>query len=367
MTYLVDPAADREPRFDPDPAAPLRWLSACPRASETPLWPFRAAPDAPPILIKDERLRMGLGSFKALGGVYAVARLVARRAGAALGREIAPEEMSSEAVRRVASGLTFICCSAGNHGLSVAAGARLFGAGARIHVARSVPEAFVARLEGKGAEVRRSGRTYEEGLAAAEDDVARAGADAILLADGAQPSGWPGYWEPPALVMEGYTVIAEELRARFEASGDWPTHVYLQAGVGGLAAAVARRIRAAWAEQPRVIVVEPEAAPCLKESVAAGVATRVAGPVSAMGRLDCKEPSMLALHALQADADAFALVSEAEAEAAARRAAEAGAPTTPSGAAGLAAALRDLPLDATATDAPAPRPLVILSEGLESD
>ena len=153
--------------------------------------------------------------------------------------------------------------------------------------------------------------------------------------------------------MEGYTAIAEELRETFEDGGSWPDVVYLQAGVGGLAAATAARIRAAWAVQPRIVVVEPDAAPCLKRSVEAGRMTTVHGPASIMERLDCKAPSMLALAILRDVADEFALVSDEEARDAAALMAADGLPTTPSGAAGVAAWRRG----------GGDRPLAILTEG----
>lgn len=324
-----------------DPAGPLDLLGACPAYVATPL--TRATIAGTDMWVKDETHRMRLGAFKALGGVYAVARLIE----AGLGRQIAPEDFVSDDTKAAASAMTFVCASAGNHGMSVAAGARLFGAQARIYLAETVDRAFAERLRGRGAEVVRAGDTYEESVAAAVDDAARTGA--IHLADGS----WPGYTEPPRLVMEGYTVIAEEMCNTLREAGTWPDHVYLQAGVGGLAAAIAEMIRRNWDVQPKISVVEPEAAACLQASVAAGEICTVDGPVSEMGRLDCKTPSMLAFESLRHTADAFETVSEAEAEAAVQAAAEAGFGTTPSGAAGLAAALRGS----------AQSPLVILSEG----
>lgn len=337
------------PAFSPDPARPRAMLAACPAYAETPLRHV-ALDGATPLLLKDETFRMGLGSFKALGGVYAVAAIVKETAETRLGREISPEMFGDAEVRAIAGALTFVCASAGNHGLSVAAGARIFGAGARIHLAATAPEAFVARLRRQGAEVVRSGAVYDEAVAAAGDDAAATGA--LLLADGS----WPGYTHRPSLVMEGYTVMAEELRAAFDDTGAWPTHVFLQAGVGGLAAAMAVMIRRNWVEQPWIAVVEPAAAPCLKASAAAGACVVVEGPDSAMGRLDCKAPSLLAFDALRDRVDAFLTVTDAEAATATRRLGDAGLRTTPSGAAGVAAALRAaLPSDA--------RPLTILSEG----
>lgn len=293
------------------------------------------------LLIKDETDRMGLGAFKALGGIYAVAQLIAAR-----GEFAAELSFDSRRIRETAQQMTFVCASAGNHGMAVAAGARHFGANARIHLAETVSESFATLLRDKGAEVIRSGADYEASVAAAISDARDSGA--VHLADGS----WPGYTEPPRLVMEGYTILAEEMREDFEATGDWPSHVYLQAGVGGLAAAVAYMIRKSWAVQPRIIVVEPEAAPCLRASAAAGRVVTVTGPHSNMGRLDCKTPSMLAFEILRETADDWVEVSDADAAGAVETARQLGYATTPSGAAGLAACMAD--------DGPAP--LVVFSE-----
>jgi diaminopropionate ammonia-lyase len=313
--------------FNPDPRAPLRTLGPLPGFAATPLRPLTQA-EGPTILIKDERDRMGLGAFKAVGGIHAVATLLAERGDVP----------------------TFVCASAGNHGYAVATGARLLGAKARIHLSRSTPAPFVARLQLAGAEVMISDARYDELLLEAQADAATTGA--VLLSDTADSLDE----RPPALVMEGYTIIAEELRAVFEVSSRWPTDVYLQAGVGGLAAAMAHMIRANWRVQPRIVIVEPDAAPCLAASARAGRPVRVEGPDSVMGRLDCKAPSVLA-HAVLARCDVeYATVSDTAARIAADRLALAGLPTTPSGAAGFAALLAAAPAQDT-------RSLIILTEG----
>ncbi len=334
-----------------DAARAMRFHRSFPAYRETPLreWDL----DGAPVWIKDETGRMGLGAFKAIGGTYAVAQLL----GASIGMESPTAEALRDAMlERGEDPPCFVCASAGNHGMAVAAGAEWFGARCRIHLSETVPQAFVGRLEARGAEVVRSGSVYEESIEAAIADAEATGA--IHLADGS----WPGYTEPPRLVMEGYTVMAEEMRAVFEAKGAWPTHVYLQAGVGGMAAAVAAMIRSNWAVQPEIIVVEPEAAPCLRDSKAAGAMVTVEGPVSNMGRLDCKAPSMLAFDILREAADRYVTVSDADAEAAAELAASMGRPSTPSGAAGLAA----LVADRASMEVPPAAPLVILSEGAEA-
>lgn len=312
-----------------DSAAVGRLLARCPLDGETPLERLEDFGGAGTVFVKDERYRMTLGSFKALGAAYAIAR-------------------DHEAGR--AKDRTYVTASAGNHGLSVTAGAMAFGARAVIYLAESVPQDFADRLEMFEAEVVRAGATYEESMAAAQ-----AAADAQgweLLSD----SSWPGYVERPYRVMEGYLALAEEAVRQIGAP---PTHVFLQAGVGGLAGACAAYFRDAWGRAPRIVVVEPAAAAALADSVKAGAPAVAAGPVSCMGRLDCKAPSLIALKGLARDADAFALLEESEAEAAMPVLEAAGFETTPSGGAGLAALLAGPSLG------PDARVLCILSEAPE--
>ena len=303
-----------------DPAPVARLLAHCPAHAPTPL---RAAPDLAAqagvarLDIKDERARMGLGSFKALGAAYAIAR----DADAARGTGDWATALS---------GRRYVTASAGNHGLSVAAGARIFGARAVIYLAETVPAAFAGRLAAKGADVRRAGATYQDSMEAATRAARDEGMS--LLSD----SSWPGYTDPPYRVMEGYLQLAAETVAQIDSP---PGRILLQAGVGGMAAAVAAHARAAWGDGPEIVVVEPEAAPALIRSIAAARVVDTQGPESCMGRLDCKTPSMIALAGLARDADLFVTVTEDEARAATTALRHAGLDTTPSGGAGLAALL----------------------------
>ncbi|MDD9877018.1 MAG: diaminopropionate ammonia-lyase [Magnetovibrio sp.] len=348
MMYQNTRPASAAPRlFRADAGRPMAMLGLCPAYQPTPLLasPALAAEcGVGALLLKDETQRMRLGSFKALGGAFAVAQMISERAGEA--------DPTSDAAKPVAAGLTFITASAGNHGLSVAAGARVFGAGAVIVLAATVPEGFAERIRTLGADVGRVDGDYEASVAHAQSSADENGW--LLLADGS----WDGYIERPAMVMEGYTVLAEECRREFEAGGEWPTHVFVQAGVGGLAAAVAAHIREFWAVQPKITVVEPEAAPCLLESVKAGRMTRAEGPVSEMGRLDCKEASLIAFSALKDDADRFLLISEEEAAMAVEQLAGHNIRTTPRGAASFAALKKMAP----GADS---RCLAFVTEGLE--
>lgn len=318
--------------FNPNPAQPLALLRECPAYQPSPLVNIHTALGSN-ILVKNERLRLGLGSFKGLGGIYAVAKLIAEQWESSHDRLLKPSEFFNPSISKTAQDITFVCASAGNHGIAVAVGARLFGAKSRVYLAKNVPEGFASKLRLQYAEVIYFGDTYEEAMAAAITD---AKTSSLLLSD----SSWPGYEYAPALIMEGYTVIAAELKMVFQYSGDWPTHVYLQAGVGGFAGAITYMIRNTWPIQPSIIIVEPEAAPCLQKSIHAGYAIKVKGPVSNMGRLDCKQPSIIALDILQKAQVEYMTISDEEAKSAAEYLNKNKLSTTPSGAAGFAGLLQ---------------------------
>lgn len=333
------------PSVDVD--AVLSLLGQCPAAEPTPLREATGLARSAGVQsfhVKDERTRMGLGSFKALGAAYVVAREAM--------------ETGSDEPARALQGVTYVTASAGNHGLSVAAGARIFGARAVVYIAETVPEGFADRLRARGADVMRAGVDYEASMAAAQ-----AAAEANgwrLLSD----SSWPGYMVRPWRLMEGYLALMEEVFAQMPAP---PTHVFLQAGVGGLAAAAAALARSVWRDGPAIVVVEPSQAAALQGSIRAGAAVQARGGVSSMGRLDCKMPSLIALKGLSRDADVFVTIDDGDVEGVLPLLADAGLATTPSGAAGLA-----VPLTASAEQkstlglGPQSRILAILSEEAEA-
>lgn len=281
------------------------------------------------VIAKDERARFELGAFKALGGAYAVMQLVHERAN---NTTLDPNDL---AFREAAAALCFVCASAGNHGLAVAAGAALVGASCRVHLAESVPESFAVRLRNKGARVLRSGARYADAVAAAIEDAESPGH--IHLADGS----WPGYTHEPQLVMEGYTVMAEELRAHFESKGGWPDTVWLQAGVGGFAAAVSYAIRERWSVQPKIVIVEPESQASVAAALRTDCPVSVTGAESTMGRLDCEIASLLAFDILKAADVSCTMVGDAEVGNTVEQLAAQSVVTTASAAAGLCACWRD--------------------------
>lgn len=218
----------------PDSEAPGMLLRLCPVHTPTPLLDLprlAAALGVASVLAKDEGQRP-LGSFKALGGVYAGLRALSRASGLTVAALLDP-------ARPRAALPALVCASDGNHGLAVAAAARLAGASARVFLPAIVPDARVARIAAKGAQVVRVPGTYDDAVRAAVA-VARDGG-ALLVADTSDDPHDPVV----ADVMAGYGVIAKETVSQLgSAKHGAPTHLFVQAGVGGLAAAMADGLHA---------------------------------------------------------------------------------------------------------------------------
>ena len=309
-------------------------IGACPEHATTPLlrltelareWGLRD------IWVKDERARLGLRSFKALGGAYAVLCLSAELAS----RERGAPVSIGDVVRGpewVLSGVTFTAATAGNHGCSVAAGARLVGARCCIFVAAGAPPEQVRAIAAQGAEIVSVSGGYEDSLEACRRAAESNGW--ITVSDCATEA----HDATVRHVMEGYTVIAAEILA----ARATPTHVFLQAGVGGMAAAIAAHFVAVLGDRaPTVVVVEPESAACLQASARADRAVTITQTAQTnMGRLACYAPSAAAWPVLRALATGYATVDDAEAAAASALLERHDLATTPSGAAGFAALKR---------------------------
>ena len=295
-------------------------LKHCPRADRTPL---SISPQlankigVQNIWFKDERERMGLGSFKALGAAYVIASHAAK---------VTPIESPFEVWEKSLNGTTYVTASAGNHGLSLAAGARLFGAKAVIYFSKTVPQTFAEKIKSYGAEVVINGNNYEESMShaqkAAEDN------NWILLSD----VTWEGY-DMGLKVMEGYLAAAAEA---YEDCPQIPTHIFLQCGVGGFAASMAAYARKIYGNDPKIIIVEPTKAPVVIESIKAGRAVEVKGDVSNMGRLDCKTPSTRALSSLARTSTHFMTITDEDAYDCLDELSKYGFATSPSGGAGYA-------------------------------
>ena len=259
--------------------------------------PLRAAPELAAALeldelwLKDESARLNTGSFKALGGGYAVEQLLGDDG---LGRVIAT-------------------ASAGNHGVGIAAACRRLGAACHVFLHSGVSEIQAERIRALGGTVHRCATySYEESLAEARRE---AEANSWMIV---QDVSWEGYTRVPSLIFAGYTVLAAEIVEQLAAAdAPPPTHVLINAGVGGLAAAVSAHLAHAYGSaRPRVVLVEPHAADCNLHSARLGAITalpdaRLAAESTIQTGLDVAVPDALAWEVVSRATDDFVAVPDA--------------------------------------------------------
>ncbi len=252
---------------------------------------------------KDEASRFGLGSIKALGGAYAVMRLLqAELARRGVANAATAAELTDGTHKDATAAITVTCATDGNHGRSVAWGAQRFGAACVIFVHETVSQGRRDAIARYGATIRVVPGNYDDAVREAQKQADSQGW--FVVSD----TSYPGYTEVPRDVMQGYRVMADEAA---EQMGATPTHVFIQGGVGGVAAAVAAQMRARFGAGPRVIVAEPDKAACLLASAEAGAPVTVPGDLDTlMAGLACGEPSLLAWQELERSAFAFCSVTD---------------------------------------------------------
>ena len=300
------------------------------------------------VLVKLESERP-LGNFKALGGMVASLRALARLTGVARlsdlrGAAAAIDQQPGDGNERSAGASSgglhsgqrphvarlppLVCASSGNHGLSVAAAARWVGMGATVFMAESANPARAARIETLGARVIWTPGTYDDAV----DQAAES--DGFLIADTSPDADDPVVRD----VLEGYQLICRELAMQLGNDTEQrPTHLFVQAGVGGLAAALTAGLRTSMRGSQRVLVVEPESAACVSLALAAGRPVHIPGSLHTRAEmLACALASAPALKILRDHGAGSVWVSETLLQQATT---QLGLSTTASGAAGLAGLL----------------------------
>lgn len=256
------------------------------------------------ISVKDESQRFGLNAFKGLGGSYAIGRILAGRLG--LSTEDFTFEQIAEALKvQKAETLTFVTATDGNHGRSVAWTAKLFGQKSVVFMPKGSALERLENIRNLGAEASITDRNYDDTVRLAADYAAAH--HSILLQD----TTMPGYEEIPTHIMQGYLTMAQEALDQMKTP---PTHVFLQAGVGAMAGAVAGYLAARFGERrPVVTIVEPNAADCIFRTAIShdGQIHRVGGSLSTiMAGLACGEPCAVGWQVLSQYADHFVSVPD---------------------------------------------------------
>jgi len=215
------------------------------------------------IYYKDESKRFDLKSFKALGGAYAV--------------------------EKVASGNKNIIVStatAGNHGRSVAWGARRLGLECKIFISEYVSEARGKAMEDLGASVVKVKGNYEKSLIECIKQSTENNWQIV------QDVAWKNYMLVPKLTMAGYSVMMKEIVDKI--NYEEISHIFLQAGVGGMAGAMVAGAARYLKNVPKIIVVEPDSAACVMESIKTGKIEKIdIEKESLMGGMSCGEPSLV--------------------------------------------------------------------------
>jgi len=323
LECLANPAADRSAPYGARRSEILSFAALAQAQHELVQWPgyaptpLHALPALAQALgvaavhYKDEGGRFGLGSFKALGGAYAVARLLCRELGARLGRTLGTQDLLTPELRALCADITVSCATDGNHGRSVAWGAQMFGCRCVIYIHATVSEGRRDAIASYGAEVVRTTGNYDDAVRQADADARAQGR--FVISD----TSYPGYMDVPRDVMQGYQLMVHEAATQLDAS---PTHIFVQAGVGGVAAAVCAYF---WerdgGRRPTLVVVEPDKADCLARSAKAGRLTAVTGDIDTlMAGLACGEVSHLAWEILEQGTDAFCVIADEAAVAAMR-------------------------------------------------
>jgi len=258
------------------------------------------------IFYKNESTRFGLGSFKALGGAYAVANLLKRivqESGDC--EDVSDQDLRSGKYRQIIESVTITCATDGNHGRSVAWGCQQYGCQCVIYIHETVSVGRQKAIEAYDASVVRVLGNYDDAVRQADLDAKELGR--YVVSD----TSYEGYMDVPKDVMQGYTVMADEAFSQMP-EGTVPTHIFVQGGVGGLAAAVVAQAWQRYREKrPVCVVVEPEKADCLFKSAIAGHPVTVGGDLDTlMAGLACGEVSLLAWDILEAGASHFMTVSD---------------------------------------------------------
>tara|TARA_B100002051_G_scaffold271170_1_gene305352 strand:- start:412 stop:1545 length:1134 start_codon:yes stop_codon:yes gene_type:complete len=231
------------------------------------------------IFYKDESKRFHLKSFKALGGAYAV-----------------------EKISKVKKNITISSATAGNHGRSVAWGAQRLKLRCKIFVSQFVSETRVSEIKKFGAEVIRVKGNYEDSLKECQRLSKKNNWQII------QDVSTKNYKYIPQLTMAGYSIMIKEI---VNQTNQYITHIFLQAGVGGLAAGMVAGVAKYFKRIPKIIVVEPDRADCVLQSIKVKKLKKIKIiKESLMGGMSCNEMSLVPWQVLKKSTNCCVSISD---------------------------------------------------------
>ena len=270
------------PGYKPTPMVRLERLAQA--------WGFRD------IFVKDEAPRFGLNAFKVLGGSYAVARLLCQKLGKPLS-EVPYAQLVSDRVRGMVGQITLTTATDGNHGRGVAWAAERLGQKAVVYMPKGSAPARVAAIRAHGADVEVTDLKYDDTVRLCCRMAAENGWYMV------QDTSWEGYEEVPLWIMQGYMTMCAEAVDQLRAEDVYPTHIFVQAGVGALAGAVVGYLAQVYREpRSKFIIMEPNNAACIFASAASGDGKphAVGGDLETiMAGLACGEPNPISWEILR--------------------------------------------------------------------
>ena len=232
------------------------------------------------IFYKDESKRFHLKSFKALGGSYAV-----------------------EKITKGNKEIVISTATAGNHGRSVAWGSKKLGLKCKIFISEYVSEARAEAMRGFGADVIRVKGNYEDSL---NECIKQSNQNNWQIV---QDVAWKNYMLVPKLTMAGYSVMMKEISEQI--NNQKISHIILQAGVGGMAAAMVAGLARYLNHVPQIIIVEPDSAACVLASINTGKVEKISiEKESIMGGMSCGEVSLVPWQILKKSVNYCVTVSD---------------------------------------------------------
>ena len=274
------------PEYDP---TPLVKLSALAKHLDTGA-----------IYVKDESKRFGLNAFKVLGGSHAIGRTIAQKLDMDFS-QLGCEQLTSAEIREKLGETTFITATDGNHGRGVAWTAQRLGQKSVVYMPKGTVAERLENIRRLGATADITDMNYDDTVRFCNSLAEKHGWTLV------QDTSWEGYEQIPLWIMQGYTTMGLEILEQLQDTR--PTHIFLQAGVGAMAGAIAGFFADVYRDNPPIItVVEPHKANCFYKTAEAndGKLHAVGGDLDTiMAGLACGEPCSLGWEILSRTAENF--------------------------------------------------------------
>lgn len=237
------------------------------------------------IFVKDESKRFGLNAFKVLGGSHAIGQTIAQKLGMDFS-ELSCEKLTGKEIREKLGKITFITATDGNHGRGVAWTAHRLGQGSVVYMPKGTVAERLENIRKLGATADITDMNYDDTVRYCNSLAEENGWTLV------QDTSWEGYEQIPLWIMQGYTTMGLEIREQLGEKR--PTHIFLQAGVGAMAGAMAGFFADCYRDNPPIItIVEPHKANCFYKTAQAndGCLHPVGGDLNTiMAGLACGEP-----------------------------------------------------------------------------